>query len=636
MQKKGKKGCKKCKFFLLALFGMIFLFQAKAYALNDDGVKRVLESFPEFFTTNNLIRDTGRTIAWAVVKGLTWLAEQCTSLYQFALGFVDFTNYSAVTEYVTSLRGIFVAILAISILGLGIVLIIDHEKKPKILKSLFLMGITISASSYLLTTLSQAVKEDAMDIAGNNIVVADVVNSSVYDLLYIDKHCGGLANMQEDDLNSYHYAGGYLDVDKIDITEVINPNSDLITTNDAKDILSQKVLYTYNGSQTYEAVLQDIYNGFGFNSGDEDDWFNEFYYRYKVDYFYIYLSLLAVIIVYICMSYKVIRIVFEIVTGRILGLLYSANINGTQKTIKILESILNGYIVLLLTAVLIKLFTFAQQFLNNNVPYDQHPVANCLLLLFLAFSVVDGPNIIQQITGIDAGLSSGVGKIIAGYHMASGAARTLSGAVGMGNQIVYQNNMKKQQERQNEILQSMANASGESNSENGRNVPPEMSGSGNSSTMNQENNSSNQRNATNSENASHINNAASQNNGQTSLNNGSQGNDNARHSDPMSQRDLDGTPMEHGREENPSEMVDLSNNKENMSDMAERMNQDLNAMYDEKAMDMNGSSGLGIQNPVTVKDEWGELFGPESNDHPTSKKQNQEKYNFTDVTIGKK
>ena len=57
-----------------------------------------------------------------------------------------------------------------------------------------------------------------------------------------------------------------------------------------------------------------------------------------------------------------------------------------------------------------------------------------MILLFIAFAVIDGPNIIQKLTGIDAGLSSGTGKIMAGIQASRIAGMMMSkGLSGMTN-----------------------------------------------------------------------------------------------------------------------------------------------------------------------------------------------------------
>ena len=107
-----------------------------------------------------------------------------------------------------------------------------------------------------------------------------------------------------------------------------------------------------------------------------------------------------------------------------MALLYSADVNGLQKTLKILGALKDGYIVLMLSAVCIKVFNFAQLYLNSKA--GGNSLVYNIVFLFIAFAVVDGPNLIQQLTGIDAGLQSGFGKLMAAYHVGQAAKNTIA------------------------------------------------------------------------------------------------------------------------------------------------------------------------------------------------------------------
>lgn len=77
--------------------------------------------------------------------------------------------------------------------------------------------------------------------------------------------------------------------------------------------------------------IRNVYNGFGWNSDGDADAFNEFYFRYKFDFFLSYLELAAIIILYVAMSYKCVRVVWELAVSRLLATLYSAELSGGEK-----------------------------------------------------------------------------------------------------------------------------------------------------------------------------------------------------------------------------------------------------------------------------------------------------------------
>ncbi|MFQ8899892.1 MAG: hypothetical protein ACLR71_18740 [[Clostridium] scindens] len=104
-------------------------------------------------------------------------------------------------------------------------------------------------------------------------------------------------------------------------------------------------------------------------------------------------------------------------------MLYSANLSNSQKALKVLDSIKDSYITMILVMVCLKIYLMAYRMVNE---MGVSAFTKAMMLLFIAFSVIDGPNIIQKLTGVDAGLSSGMGKIIAGLQASRMASQILS------------------------------------------------------------------------------------------------------------------------------------------------------------------------------------------------------------------
>lgn len=390
------------------------------FGMSDDAFAAYMKRNGAWFTSNNWFLDGFRTIGWMLVKGLAVLCNLCQELYSYSLGLIDFTTYGALQEWITTLKGVFTVLLILSLVFCGTLLIISHEKRPKFLQAIMLAGVSISALGYIMITLNQGVSAFCREVAVGDTSTNNVINSNFFDLSYIDEK-RGLASLDINNaeyLASCHYPEGALNLDLVDINAVLNYED--FDTEDTKYILGHDVTWKMNPYDgNYKYFIKDIYNGWGWNSAGDDNWFNQFYYRYHVNYINIYITLIAYCIVYICISYKTVRIIYELAITRILALLYSADINGTQKTIRILGSLKDGYIVLMLSAICIKVFNFAQLYLSDKAASNS--LVYNIIFLFIAFAVIDGPVLIQQLTGIDAGLQSGIGKVMAAHHAAQAA-----------------------------------------------------------------------------------------------------------------------------------------------------------------------------------------------------------------------
>lgn len=456
--------------------------------MTDKAIISILEKNKDFFVMNDFFKNILYTVGWALVKLLNTLCDICQDLYNTVFGLLDFTTWSNFNTYFDSFKIVFEAIAALSIVALGLILIIDHEKKPKLFTSICLASLVFTSSTIILTDLNKIVITGKDAILGTPSSSANIIKDNLYDLVYIDEKVG-LKNMdtsKSKNLSTYKYSKlTDKTISAIDIKQVINYKTSFMSTPEAKDILQKKLVtgkIDKNGKASYS--LEEIDNGYGWNSEDDADFFNEFYYRYKVDYLPCLIGQIAVALVFFFMSYKVVRLTYEIAIHRILALLYSANLTGTQKTIKILEEIKNEYIVLLVTALVIKLFLLMQTYLSTAIP--EQNLIRSFVLIFVAVSAIAGSDLIEKLTGIDAGLTKGVGIAMAGYHMAQGAFHTAQHtAQGVGRFGLGLWRQHKQYDFQRKMLSNSNNMNGNSNA-----IPPENA-NGNRTNRNENNVSSN-------------------------------------------------------------------------------------------------------------------------------------------------
>lgn len=402
---------------------------------------------------SNLFTEVWRIIGWAIVRGLKWLSDLCQMVFNRSFNLLNWTDYSKIDALIKSFRPLLIGIFILSLMVLGFILIVDHKKKPKILNTVIIMLLVFSATGLIMNRLNAVItyaKDAILTDEENTYSSTNIIRSNLYDLLYIDKQLpGGISDMEfnkNEDTNYEAYLYPELSDDDlvyIDFIESIDPNSDYLKDN-SKEIMSKKLVWHYSGSALDEINSgYKLFNNFG----------NEWYYRYKLNWFPTVISMIALILVYLIMSYKTVRIIFEIVVHEILAFLYSSNINEGKKTLKIIEGIKNSYIALLLCCVLIKLFLFFQEFISSQM--EMNAAVRSLLLLFAAFAVIDGPNIIQQITGIDAGLTSGFQKLMSAGRMVQGTVR--------GATMMYDRHERRQwQKSQTEQMKNNKNGNSSS------------------------------------------------------------------------------------------------------------------------------------------------------------------------------
>lgn len=394
-------------FLLLALL----LSTSTVLAASDEEIKKVLLNNRDLFNNNNIISTFMRWLGWMLIRGLTFAAAGCAELFDKSFEFIDFTRWGPVEKFLDSWTPVFFALIALALIFLGITLIFDHDKKPKFVINLCIAVLVVSSSAYLIDQLNgfisqdirSAILNDGDEESDTTEMVYQMVGASIYDLVYLDdKIDGGLMKVTEKNRKIYSDFTEK-DMDLIDINEIVKPEE---VGSESQDLMGKKIVFRKGDSE--DIIVKEVYNGVAWT-----DLLNEYYFRYDVSWFSAIIALISLILVYICLAYKVVRLLIEIVIHRLLAVLYSANLTNGQKTIKILDSIKDSYITMILVMVCLKIYLLVYQFINKQ---NFGTFTECMLLLFAAFAVIDGPNIIQKLTGVDAGLSSGVGKLIAGIQ----------------------------------------------------------------------------------------------------------------------------------------------------------------------------------------------------------------------------
>ena len=451
---------------------LVILFPATALAVDEKGILKVLMRNNDILAINNIVSSAVRWCGWSLVKGLAWVATNAANLFDNCFKLVDFTKWGPVENFIKAWKPVFVSLVSLSLLFLGIVLIFWHEKKPKFVMNLCLAVLIVSSSGYLIQQLNGFLADDMRSaIVNDNAaekskgIVYDMVGSSVFDLIYLDDHIkGGLMNMTKKNRVTYSDFSED-DMAMIDINEIVKPDD---VKESSKDLMSHRILYRQDNIQVKESN-----NGIAWT-----DLLNEYYYRYNIQWFNCILGLCSLILIYVCLAYKVVRIIYEIVIQRVLAVLYSANLSNSQKTLKIMDSIKDSYITLVLVMICLKIYLLAYKFINQT---GFSGFTQAMILLFIAFAVIDGPNIIQKLTGIDAGLSSGTGKIMAGIQASRIAGMMMSkGLSGMTNSST----LDKESRTNNTDQSAKANIAENMNQKNAE-MPGEASTNANETNENQ-------------------------------------------------------------------------------------------------------------------------------------------------------
>nr|WP_115336762.1 hypothetical protein [Exiguobacterium aurantiacum] len=156
------------------------------------------------------------------------------------------------------------------------------------------------------------------------------------------------------------------------------------------------------------------------------EWNNQYYYRYQPNWLTIFVTLGIMGFTLFSIAYKLARLSFELAFNYVLAILVApADLHSGQKTKKVIQSILNTFLVIILIFVSIKLYTIGTAYLAETLDGFAY------LIALIAFSValIDGPNMVERLFGIDAGLKRGWGVALGAYAAGKGVTSVSAHAV---------------------------------------------------------------------------------------------------------------------------------------------------------------------------------------------------------------
>lgn len=128
------------------------------------------------------------------------------------------------------------------------------------------------------------------------------------------------------------------------------------------------------------------------------------YQRYHIDFLNIFLQLLATGIMYFCIGYSVLKLIFELLIHQLFGPIMAAtDLTGGQRIKKYLSSIIGCYFGLIISSIIVLLYNKAVAIIPNT-----HPLIKSMMVISLAIIFLDGPNIIAKYFGVNTGIRAGM------------------------------------------------------------------------------------------------------------------------------------------------------------------------------------------------------------------------------------
>lgn len=368
------------------------------------------EKWKNVLSNRHIVWDIFRGIGWLLVKLLVSICDACEKLLEYANISLSFISSPDVVEFISQWKYVIYGVLIIAILFFSINMMVNRkQEKSKLLQNIVISILVLMCSTTAviqLTTNTQSFSLELLDTS-NSTSAEKVIKDAITDLYYLDANDFSDASAEQKNVIS---ASSIMSID---------PTEDIKASDDVENPDIFKYKYNSNG-KTGNPELEDI------DDGGLVDYNNDTYYRYHIDFVTIFMTLLATSIVMIFTAFKVVKIVFDIIVHQILATLMAAGDWASgQKLKEVVKSLFALFFSVFMCSVMMKLYFMFSAWISSEI---SNGAARGFILAFAAFAVIDGPNIVEKIFGIDAGLASTFRSVSTLFFGASGAARIAHGA----------------------------------------------------------------------------------------------------------------------------------------------------------------------------------------------------------------
>ncbi|MFG6116933.1 pLS20_p028 family conjugation system transmembrane protein [Halobacillus sp. MO56] len=399
--------------------------------MSDTELLEKLLEFSDVLSTTNIFVSGLRIIGWGIVLFLKMIVDRLEGMVNNVLSLTGFFMSEPVQGFLETIQPVLYILLALSLAMIGFRLIFNKEKnRSEIPMNLFISIMTISLLTFGMGQVNEFTG-DAVDVAQvdtNSFTTSDqVMSDNLTDIVVYDE-----TGWESPEVNNQHHITPN-NIEKISINETVTrefekANGDQLSEQ-GKRIIMNKVGIESNGE---EGLVELGKNGLF-------DFLPENYYRWHIDWLTAIVTLGVMAFTMILISIKVAKLCFELGFNHIVALIMAyADISTGQRLKAIIKNIGSIFASLIMIFLSLRVYMYYTTFIGDNLEGMGYLVA----LVAGSLAVIDGPNIVQKLFGIDAGLKNAWHVAMGGYLASKTLGppiRKATGAVASGGTSAIMN-----------------------------------------------------------------------------------------------------------------------------------------------------------------------------------------------------
>ena len=388
--------------------------------MSDEEIMQTLEKFKEFLHVGNLFSDPFRWIGWVFVKGLAYILDGLEKVTDDVLLIKKFFQNAEVVAFVQTIRPFLYILLAFSLLYVGYLLVFQKKfDREGIAINLFIALIVLALLGTGMDKANEFTDEAITAIGSSQLyeeeegsLSENILSRNIHDLVEFDVNGWSSTDLDRPNTIPLDMISG------IGITEKFDSGrSELNMTSAGKDLSKKELIWV----STQKDLTKFDQSGV--------EWNNSYYYRYSLNWVTLLTTIIVMAFTLFSIAYKLARLSFELAFNYILAIIIApADVHDGQKTKKIIQSILNTFLVIILIFLSMKVYMIGTAYLADQL----NGLAYLIALIAFSVAVIDGPNIVERLFGIDAGLKNGWGVLAGAYAGGRMVAGLSKGVANMG------------------------------------------------------------------------------------------------------------------------------------------------------------------------------------------------------------
>ncbi|MEG1427454.1 MAG: DUF6290 family protein, partial [Oscillospiraceae bacterium] len=371
-----------------------------------------------------------RWLGWGICNSLAGLTDGLQNTVNDINSIMGgFFTSPGVTALSNKVLPIAIALIGILIVYIGIAFIVKPQQGTAFIGN-FIVGLVVAISLPFFLTKAYSLTDSAIkylnsDSAENPVSLSStILAQGITDTLLYDATDFESTNLK---YQNYFLQSALDDVKNIDPTQLVLPGD-----TKHKDVWENGFTTDSTGTDKLTKL-----------SDGKLGWIDvpimsSYYYRWNIDWFTILVTLSVTLFALIFSGIRIARLLFELafhqILAQIMGLL---DFYSGQRLRKCIEMIISTLATLFACTFMLQLYVLGTTFISQKV--TDNPVLKIILLVALAWAVIDGPDLFERIFGIDAGIKSGF-RTILGVKAVVGSAKAVGsqawsmtkGAVGLG------------------------------------------------------------------------------------------------------------------------------------------------------------------------------------------------------------